>query len=320
MMNKIAIIDLGSNTFQLLILEHNQQDFRVLYEGSQPAQIGKGGISDGRITPDALDRAIAVLQRFRKITDQHGVLPQHIKAIATSAIRNARNQAEVVQQIYQDTQIEVSVIQGDQEAQLIYDGVKLGMDMGRGVSMIMDIGGGSVEFILCNQHRIFWKQSFEIGGQRLMDKFMTNDPISPASVSRLYSYLAEALLPLTNAVHQYEPTTLIGSAGSFETLMDMYFMHTHGQLPPPEQVAFDIPITEFYRSFQLLMTLNKPERMAIPGMKAYRVEMIVVGACLIDFVLKTYQIKALQVSNYSLKEGVLSQLLVESQKSFQQNG
>lgn len=312
MMNKIAIIDLGSNTFQLLVLEHNQHDFKVLHEVSKPAQIAKGGISDGRITPEAIERAVTVLQGFRKITDQHGVLPQHIKAIATSAIRNARNQQEVAQRIEEATQIKLTVIQGDEEAQLIYEGVKLGMKMERGVSMIMDIGGGSVEFILCNQHRIFWKQSFEIGGQRLMDKFMSSDPISPASVSRLYSYLAEALLPLTNAVHQYEPSTLIGSAGSFETLVDMYFMHTHGHLPPPEQVAFEVPITEFYRSFQLLMTYNKEERMAIAGMKDYRVEMIVVGACLIDFVLKTYQIKALSVSNYSLKEGVLSQLLAGS--------
>lgn len=312
MMNKIAIIDLGSNTFQLLVLEHNQHDFKVLHEVSKPAQIGKGGISDGYITPEAIERAVTVLQGFRKITDQHGVPPQHIKAIATSAIRNARNQEEVVQRIEEATQIKLTVIQGDEEAQLIYEGVKLGLEIERGVSMIMDIGGGSVEFILCNQHRIFWKQSFEIGGQRLMDKFMSSDPISPASVSRLYSYLAEALLPLTNAVHQYEPTTLIGSAGSFETLVDMYFMHTHGHLPPPEQVAFELPISEFYRSFQLLMTNNKEERMAIPGMKDYRVEMIVVGACLIDFVLKTYQIKALSVSNYSLKEGVLSQLLAGS--------
>ncbi|MFN8355293.1 MAG: phosphatase [Spirosomataceae bacterium] len=308
-MKRIAIIDLGTNTFQLLVVEYAGTAFNVLYEGSQAAKIGKGGISDGRITPDAIDRAIGVLSEFRTITDAHGVVPEHITAIATSAVRSASNRAEFEQAIWSATAIRLKVIQGDEEAGLIYDGVKLGMSLRTGVSMIMDIGGGSVEFILCNQKRMYWKQSFEIGGQRLMDKFMTADPIPAHSMSRLYSYLEEVLLPLTNAVHQYEPTTLVGSAGSFETLVDLYFMHTQGQLPPAEQVAFELPISEFYRSFQLLLTNDRQGRMNMPGMKDYRVDMIVVGACLIDFVLKKYQISQLNVSNYSLKEGVLARLL-----------
>jgi exopolyphosphatase/guanosine-5'-triphosphate,3'-diphosphate pyrophosphatase len=176
----------------------------------------------------------------------------------------------------------------------------------------MDIGGGSVEFIICDENKIFWKQSFEIGGQRLMDKFMTTDPISPRSVQALRNYLEEQLLPLTNAVHQYAPVCVIGSAGSFETLVDMYFMKNFKHLPPTEQISFELPLAEFYDSFLKLVSKNHDERMEIEGMIELRVDMIVVGVCLIDFILKQHGIQRIKVSNYALKEGVLSREMAKS--------
>ncbi|MCY7352691.1 MAG: phosphatase, partial [Cytophagaceae bacterium] len=212
-----AIIDLGTNTFQLLIAEPADGGFKTLHEESRAAKIGKGGISDGRIAEEAIERALTVLKHFRTLTDAHGVAPEHVRPTATSAVRNARNQAEFVQRVREATDFRVEIIDGAEEAGLIYEGVRLGTPLNNAVSLIMDIGGGSVEFILCNQARIFWKRSFEIGGQRLMDRFMGFDPIAPGQVGRLYEYLDEQLLPLTNAIHQYAATELIGSAGSFET-------------------------------------------------------------------------------------------------------
>jgi exopolyphosphatase/guanosine-5'-triphosphate,3'-diphosphate pyrophosphatase len=88
----------------------------------------------------------------------------------------------------------------------------------------------------------------------------------------------------------------------------MWFMHEYGILPPPDQTAFDLPVTEFYRAYELLITRNHAERMQIPGMIKLRVDMIVVAVCLIDYVLKTYAIKQIRTSTYSLKEGVLASL------------
>ena len=308
-MIKKAIIDLGTNTFQLLIVEQDDLIFKTVLEDNYAAKIGMGGISSGIITEEGIQRGIKGLQYFQQVFDKEEVKIEHVFATATSAVRNAKNGGEFCQRVLNETGIKIQVISGEEEATLIYEGVKLGMDIGLESSMIMDIGGGSVEFIICDKNRIMYKQSFEIGGQRLMDKFMTTDPISPHSVGALNDYLEEQLLPLTNAVHQYAPVYVIGSAGSFETLIDIFYMKTYGQLPPPEQVSFELPLEEFYDSFLKLVTKNHNERMTLAGMKELRVDMIVVGVCLIDFVLKRFDIQQIKVSNFALKEGVLSRLL-----------
>ncbi len=308
-MIKKAIIDLGTNTFQLLIVEQEGPNYRVIQEDSYAAKIGKGGISLGIITEEGIQRGIIGLRYFQQIFEKEGVTNENVFATATSAVRNAKNGTEFCHRVLNETGIKIDVISGEQEANLIYDGVKLGMNIGLEPSMIVDIGGGSVEFIICDQNRVMYKQSFEIGGQRLMDKFMTTDPISPRSVASLKDYLEEQLLPLTNAVHQYAPVCVIGSAGSFETLIDIFFIKTYGQLPTSEQIAFELPLMEFYDSFFKLVSKNHEERMAIGGMKELRVDMIVVGVCLIDFILKRFDIQQIKVSNYALKEGVLSKIL-----------
>lgn len=308
-MIKKAFIDLGTNTFQLLIVAQEGNTYQKIHEDSYAAKIGLGGISSGIITQEGIERAVFALKYFQEKLNEEGVIPENIFATATSAVRNASNGEAFCEEIFQRTGILIKVISGEEEAALIYEGVKLGTPIGNDTSLIIDIGGGSVEFIICNQDRIFWKQSFEIGGQRLMDKFMNSDPISPRSVQSLKDYLEEQLLPLTNAVHQYAPICVIGSAGSFETLIDLYFMKTFGQLPPIEQVSFELPIAEFYDSFLKIVSSNREQRMALAGMIELRVDMIVVGVCLIDFVLKRYDIRQIKVSNFALKEGVLSKQL-----------
>ena len=306
---KQAIIDLGTNTFHLLIVEKQpNQPYKTLFRESRPAKIGQAGINQGIITEDAISRALAVLGYFRQQLNEFNVLPEQVMATGTSAIRVAKNQSEFIERVRQTTGISIRVISGEQEADYIYHGVRAAGALSDQTALIMDIGGGSVEFILGTESRVCWRQSFEIGGQRLRERFMSTDLINFSSIQRLHNYFQDQLVPLANAIHQYEPTVLVGSSGSFDTLVDMWFMHERGHLPPPDQTAFDLPIAEFYRAYELLITRNHTERMQIPGMIELRVDMIVVAVCLIDYVLKTYGITQIRTSTYSLKEGVLSSL------------
>jgi exopolyphosphatase/guanosine-5'-triphosphate,3'-diphosphate pyrophosphatase len=310
---KQAIIDLGTNTFHLLIAEKSGNNYKTLFRESRPAKIGQAGINQSVITEEGIGRALVVLTYFRQVLDQFGVAPEQVMATGTSAIRVARNQTEFIERVRQETGISIQVISGDQEADFIYQGVRAAGALDDRTALVMDIGGGSVEFILGNHSRIFWKQSFEIGGQRLRERFMSGSPdrdapISPGSIRKLHDYFQEQLLPLANAIHQYHPAVLVGSSGSFDTLVDMWYMHQLGHLPDPTVTTFQLPATEFYRSYELLITRNHAERMALPGMIELRVDMIVVAVCLIDYVLKTYAIPQIHTSTYSLKEGVLSSL------------
>ncbi|MEZ0485459.1 Ppx/GppA phosphatase family protein [Fibrella aquatica] len=323
---KQAVIDLGTNTFHLMIVQKKPDAaradadpgaYQTLFRESRPAKIGRsssasgGGINQRIITDEAIERALSVLTYFRGVLDQHQIDPAEVAVYGTSAIRVAQNQQAFVDRVKQETGLQIRVISGDEEAGLIYKGVRSsGAIPADETAMVMDIGGGSVEFIIAgrdgNDSRIFWKQSFEIGGQRLMERFMGEaDIISPASVSRMQTFFQEQLLPLTNAVHQYQPTVLVGSSGSFDTLVDMYFHEQTGTWPPAEQAAFTLPIADFYHFYQLLIERNHDQRMALPGMIELRVDMIVVAVCLIDFVLRSYGIKSISVSTYALKEGAL---------------
>lgn len=307
--NKYAIIDLGSNTFHLLIIEKQGDTIHTLVKEQIPAKIAKAGINQGIIADEAIERALNVLRLFRQRMDEQSVPLENSKALGTSAIRNARNSTKFCKAIEKETGIIIEVISGDREAELIYDGVRQALDLSAAPSLIMDIGGGSVEFIICNASRIFWKQSFEIGGQRLLEKFVHTDPISSSAIQRMNNYFQEQLLPLVNAAHQYAPQTLVGSSGSFDTLVDMDFMHRLGHLPDPEQTSFDYSIEEFHRAYELLTSLNHDERMAIPGMIELRVDMIVPGAVLIAYVLKSLNITQIRCSTYALKEGILAWVL-----------
>ncbi|MCE6989114.1 phosphatase [Dyadobacter sp. CY323] len=309
MSTRLGIIDLGTNTFHLLIVEKQGSDFTTLFHESRPARIGLGGINKKLITAEATERAIDVLLFFREKLNSYEISSDNTFAFGTSAIRNADNQAAFCEEVLTKTGIQINVIDGNREAEYIYYGVRRAADLGDSNSLIMDIGGGSVEFIIGNKSQIFWKQSFEIGGQRLMEKFMRKDPLSQADRKNLYNYFEENLIPLWNAVHQYAPVKLVGSSGTFDTLVDIDFHHRTKSWPSKNQTDFDLPIDEFYRTYALVLSANHDERMRIPGMIELRVDMIVVAVCLIDYVLKSFGIKQIQVSSYALKEGVLAQLL-----------
>ena len=298
-----AIVDLGTNTFHILIFDKD----RVIFKESLAAKMGMGGINRGEITPEATERSIRVLKIFREKLDQYQVPDERVFAFGTSALRSAGNREEVLERILAETGIAVKVIDGTEEASLIYEGVKKAVKVEETV-LIVDIGGGSVEFIICNPEKVLWMQSFEIGGQRLLERFMKKDPLPPSETGRMEAYLREVLLPLTNAVHQYRPTVMVGSSGSFDTLNDMYYWRITGHFPPEDVAGFEYPMDEFGRAYEQLVFSTREERMQIPGMKELRVDMIVVAMVLIKFLLQTLEIKKIKISNYALKEGAMGRV------------
>lgn len=304
--NKAAIIDMGTNTFHLLLVELYEDKFETLYKEKIPVKIGQGGISHNTIHPEAQKRAFHTLQHFKNLIDGEGITK--IFAFATSAVRNADNGHEFVSKIQEQFHISVNVIDGDQEAQMIYEGIRFSGSLRDEICLMMDIGGGSVEFIIGNQHEALWKRSFEIGGQRMLDLFHYHDPILREEVENLTSYLEDKLLELAMAIKTFNPTCLVGSSGTFDTLTDIYFESLHQKKSRSQQV-FQLPRAEFEVIAGKLLTLNKEQRLQIPGMIPMRVDMIVVASCLIEYILKLIPVETLICSNYALKEGAIAQLM-----------
>ena len=308
-MNRLALIDMGTNTFHLLITEVGEDGkLKDFVRTKVPVRLGQGGISNGAIAPEAYERALKTLKDFRRQIDEYGV--ETVRAMATSMVRNASNGDDFVKDIYKQTDIQVEVIDGAREAELIYYGVRSAGVLDEKMALIMDIGGGSVEFILCNAQETFWKQSFEVGAQRLMDQFFTEDPIAPESITAEKTYLDEKLQPLTAAVAKYKPTILVGSSGTFDTICDIDALSkgdtTRQQAQP---AASHLTLDDYYKIHHDLLRKNHEERLAISGMLEMRVDMIVLASIVVDFVLQKYNLQEIRVSAYALKEGVLQQAL-----------
>jgi exopolyphosphatase/guanosine-5'-triphosphate,3'-diphosphate pyrophosphatase len=309
-MDKIAIIDLGTNTFHLLIVEMTKGEQKIIRKEKIAVKLGEGGISEGSISKPAQERALKTMLYFKDKIDEEKVT--HIFASATSAMRNANNGAEVIQAIYDVTGISVKLISGLDEAKYIHKGVKQALEIGIEASLIMDIGGGSVEFIICNSEEVFWMESFEIGAQRLLDKFHKHDPIAPKDIEKLDDFLRKQLAELKMKMDIYQPHHLIGSSGTFDTLMDIDYQEKG--IDKPDEVSFSLDLMDFQRIYDEIIHKTKEERMAIPGMIEMRVDMIVVAVCLIQFLIENNDFIDIKVSTYALKEGLLDAILSDELK------
>jgi exopolyphosphatase/guanosine-5'-triphosphate,3'-diphosphate pyrophosphatase len=307
-MKKIAIIDLGTNTFNLLVADFTG---KTHYSEKQSVGLGKGGINQGVITKDAFERAIQTMQYYKNKAAEWN--PEALIGIATSAVRNANNGQELVEAIMQQTDIVVRIISGLEEAKYIYKGVQKAMNLGNQMNLIIDIGAGSVEYIIGNNEYIAWSQSYEIGALRLFENFHTSDPFPNQNIDRLNEYLSKQLASLFEAVKLYKPQTLIGSSGTFDTLAEIDFRKQNPAGEYIENSECYLELSDYYSIANQLIQHNRENRMAIPGMIEMRADMIVVACLLINFTIEQFELKNIRISSFSLKEGILASLLNDEQ-------
>ncbi len=306
-MQRLAVIDLGTNTFHLLIAEQHTGGYDILHRDRLAVKVGAGGINQGLITEEGAQRAIAAFRQFAAELKLWKV--NRVKAIATSAFRNARNGTAVAEQIRQETGIGIDIISGEKEADYIARGVLHAITVDAHPALIVDIGGGSVEMIMANQKKIFWKRSFEVGGQRLVELFQHHDPILKSEKDALFRYLDEKLADLVPALDEFRPMVMVGSSGTFDTLSEM---HCHREHRPYDGTQPETPLSleGFYHFHRVFQTKNRSERLQMPGMIELRVDMIVVACCLIEWLLAKHPLFAdIRVSTYALKEGALLEML-----------
>ncbi|WP_345952545.1 exopolyphosphatase [Mucilaginibacter sp. PAMB04168] len=307
MTNRVAVMDLGTNTFHLLIAESDPTRFfkEVLHE-HVGVKLGEGGINEGTIKADAYQRGIDTLVSFHQFIRQHNV--HSIKAIATSAMRSASNGQQFIDEVKQHTGIVIETINGDREAGYIYAGVKASRCLQEANSLIVDIGGGSVEFILGNQREIIYKQSFEIGAARLMAKFHQTDPISVDEVAALNDYLDLQLAPMCDAVKKHNVQSLIGSSGAFETFAELAERHNGHSFDLKQTPTYAFKEGNLLEITRKIIHSNHEERAAMPGILPVRVDMIVVSSLLMQYVMHKLNLHQVVMSAYSLKEGVLAEM------------
>jgi exopolyphosphatase/guanosine-5'-triphosphate,3'-diphosphate pyrophosphatase len=288
-----AVIDLGTNTFNLLIAD--TQTRQICFQTKEGVALGMGGINEKRIGEAAMERAFAALHQFKAHCVHWQV--NEIRAIGTSALRDATNSHELLDKVKAELQITIEIISGLKEAELIYQGVRLTHDFEK-PALIMDIGGGSTEFIAAHLGGPYLAQSFDIGVSRLFQAFDFSDPYTSADIQKVETYLEERC---ASFFKQHLPTVLIGSSGSFETfyeLMQESVFQAQGQAVEVDREAFE-------QMLQQIIASTQAERDQNQHIIAIRKRMAPLAAIKTRWVLRQAKITQILISPYSLKEGVL---------------
>ena len=299
---KTAIIDLGTNTFNLLIVEGEQ----TLFKTNIAVKLGEGGITNNFIAEDPYRRGIAALKKHIETIKHYKV--ERTLALATSAIRSATNGAVFVKEVKKKLGLNIEVIDGNKEAELIYLGVQQALDLGQENNLIMDIGGGSTEFIICNKNEIFWKHSFQLGASRLLEKFQPKDPISCQGVLKLEEYLETSLNLLWDAMEKHPCNILVGSSGSFDTLAELIAHRLHEPAILNGKTTHNFNLKDYFSLHHTLLKSDLKERLNMQGMAPMRADMIVLASIFIHYLLRKKEMAKMKLSTYALKEGVLKTL------------
>jgi len=308
-MRRVAVLDLGTNTFNLLIAEQvNNEKYTILFSEKYPVKLGEGGINKGEITATAISRAHKAISYYHTQIINYKV--SKIKAYGTSAFRTAENGLAFMSEVKKKYQIDIEIISGDKEAELIYLGVRQTLLLTNHKFLILDIGGGSNELILADMHRMYWKKSYPLGIARLLEKFTPSDPLTPNETEAISNYLESELSDLFSILKEYNIQTLVGASGSFETFVHMIkeseVIETEGET---EGVCNEIPLAQYFELHQKLITSSFAQRTKMKGLEPMRIEMIVLASLFVNTLLKKHSFNTLYQSNFALKEGAVLEIL-----------
>ena len=297
-----AFIDIGTNAVLCLIADlRDTGRFRVLDDLAEIAGLGRGVDRSGLIDAAGEQRCLETLERYRAHCQNLGV--DEIIAVGTSALRDARNSAEVRARLQQRLGFEIRVISGVEEAAYSFLAVQRGLSLA-GELLVIDIGGGSTEFILGNRDGVALAVSVDVGSVRLTERFLHSDPVRAEEIAAMNHAIEQELKPLLDRFDNFKTAlTLVGIAGTFTTLSAVEkrlekYVHAevHGSC---------LSLAEVRRQIRLFSGCSLAERQRIVGLEAKRADVILAGACLIERILNLFHADGVVVSDQGVRYGLL---------------
>ncbi|HEY7958415.1 MAG TPA: Ppx/GppA phosphatase family protein [Polyangia bacterium] len=292
---KIAAVDVGTNSFHLLVARVGG-DGRIepLERHKEMVRLGDSAFS-GVIAPDAFARGTEALKRFRELADRSGA--DALIAVATSAVREAENGGDFVRAIRDETGVELNVIGGDEEARLIYLGARSALTLAGRRALIVDIGGGSVELIVGDARERYYTTSLKLGVLRLLGQWAPADPPTADQRARLAEQLHRALEAPIQAARQVGFDVVALGSGTARAVADL--------LPPSSEQPRRVQFRDVFALEDRLCTLPAAERARLPGLDARRVDSIVPGVILIRSLLEVAHSDEYLLCESALREGLV---------------
>ncbi|WP_017303032.1 Ppx/GppA phosphatase family protein [Spirulina subsalsa] len=305
---RLAAIDIGTNSIHMVVvrIDPHLPAFTIIAREKDTVRLGDSDPKTGDLTPEAVERAMTTLARCQNLATSFGA--QYIVAAATSAVREAPNGNEFIKRVDKELGLQIDLISGPEEARRIYLGVLSGMEFDPTPHVIIDIGGGSTELVLCDRQEARFLSSTKVGAVRLTHEFITTDPISSQELTYLRAYvrgmLERPVEQIQKGLEAGEVPRLVGTSGTIETLAVLHAKMTTGNPPNPLQ-GYRISQETLLDLTHTLASSDYSDRLNLPGMSERRAEIIVAGAVILTEAMQMLDLKEIIICERALREGMI---------------
>jgi len=299
----LAAIDIGTNSIHLVVARPTGNNrFEVIDREKDVVRLGSGSGDMKRLAPDAIERGLDALRRFQQVADSRGA---EVHAVATSAVREADNRLEFVRRAAEEAGVRVAVISGAEEARLIRLGALQAVPAYEQRHLLIDIGGGSTEFIIGERDEVLGARSLKLGAIRLTERFGLDGAVKRKALDECRQYIRSYLAPATRLVETFGFEVAIGSSGTIVNLMEVS-RALNGEGPLRQVSGAVIDAAGLAAVVDALAAAGSIEdRMAIPGLEAKRADIVLGGALVLEQSFDCLGIEEMVVSDFALREGVL---------------
>jgi exopolyphosphatase/guanosine-5'-triphosphate,3'-diphosphate pyrophosphatase len=304
---KVAALDLGSNSFHLIVAElAGEARFDVIERVKERVQLGESTFQTGRISPDLFERGLAALRRLRSVVRRHA--PETVLAVATSAVRDAENGAHFLQNAIDAAGFPISVIDGLEEARLVCLGTRAGVELGGRRMALFDVGGGSTEAVLADEHDTLLTTSLDLGVLRLRSMWACQDPPTSADVARLERRIAQTLEPTLAHLTRLGFDVVVFSCGTARALLRLAHAQSSGAgaTPPLPLPGAKLDLKSLVRLERRLARLGEDARRQLAGEDPARVDTLLTGAVALRVLMQSIGVEQAVVSNTGLREGLVT--------------
>jgi exopolyphosphatase / guanosine-5'-triphosphate,3'-diphosphate pyrophosphatase len=308
----VAFMDIGTNSARLVVVRiQANHAVTTLTQQKEVVRLGEGEYADGQLQPEAIQRAVVVCGKLADLARTYGA--EEIVAVATSATREAQNQAELVGRLHREAGLDVRVISGLEEARLIYLGIVSGLHLGERRVLIIDIGGGSTELIVGDAREHHALTSVKVGAVRLTSLFFLpgeEEPVSPARYALIQGHVRNAAVRAVQQIREQPFEVAFGSSGTIENLADIAAAALHGRRRARDEA---LTRADLRRVVAQLCALPLDERRRVPGINPGRADIVIAGAAILDTLMDALGLPEIRVSDRGLREGLIVDYLTRAE-------
>ncbi|MBN1300434.1 MAG: Ppx/GppA family phosphatase [Melioribacteraceae bacterium] len=305
-LENLAAIDIGTNSFHLIVVKPTPDGgFEIIDREREVIRLNEGNKDDIKLLNDsAVERALNTLSTFKGIADSHNA---EIRAVATSAVREARNKDEFIKRVHDETGISIEVVSGFEEARLIYLGILKAVPFFDKRILCIDIGGGSTEFLVGEKSDIIYSNSLKLGAVRLTQKFFPDGKTNKKSIEECSAWVKGEIFPVIKSIKHLGFGYIVGSSGTIQSFGSIYSaMNNNGSNEMKILNNLEIPYDDIYEIYSLIISKSKPaERKKIPGLEQKRADIIVSGAIILQSILESLNAGSITLSGFALREGII---------------